>query len=632
MYCTGSLSPGSFAQEVPVLDGLTHDSSSLISAGLLPMAPLSHKTAITIRTISLYHSLFTCCPKVGIQPFAKALCDMKGVAFRPYLSTQLSIAFDLYVAILNGVHLEVRKCLGCNGDSWRMLNACPACQYRLEGEEKLDVRMLATFDGNNSLRRVERTDDLKHNVFTDEEAGPTVAPSRERSDHHVGGGDYFLASGDVDQWEEKKWDVVHELGVDITLSAAEQHLWEEGQCEERWHNTQDKKTAQSVGKFMECSWFVFLCRHMMMLKCCDMIRSGEQSKYPLAMLHHYMAGEAEERKATGEGRPEGKLAISYDVHCKLSKTVKRSPLRNLAEWCRYLPIIGTMHGYTHERKCQLLFLMLYIVGTGIEDGEACEHYFTVANALAGITRHQSIFRRRQAIAEFVYRQDNFKTYAKSSLFIYNNYKQALGILQGRGAVTKGMKEAGIVTSDTFYDWLTEEGEYLRSLQKVPARETLEMEYFQKLEGLYACVSCLKEVREAWWGYKATGACDQGPALERRCWNEIENERKLIADCQVLEWKLEVNERWVEGSEKWCATKKMVREATYCKALDKLEGLLVARMFEMTRLNMRKHIANALKLRSKTIQSVITAHNEAAIALSPPRRRVSWEDIIHLHAR
>ena len=43
--------------------------------------------------------------------------------------------------------------------------------------------------------------------------------------------------------------------------------------------------------------------------------------------------------------------------------------------------------------------------------------------------------------------------------------------------------------------------------------------------------------------------------------------------------------------------------------------------------MRKHIANALKLRSKSIHTAITAYNEAAAALSPPRRRVSWEDVV-----
>ncbi|KAE9387644.1 hypothetical protein BT96DRAFT_1004926 [Gymnopus androsaceus JB14] len=589
--------------------GLVHDSSSLVLAGLMPTAPLSHKTAITTRTVALYHSLFVRCPKLGIQPFIKALCDAEGSPFKPYLATQMSAAFDLYVAILNHVRLRVQKALQCDGPNWRMLNCCPACQYRLKNEEQLEVRMLASCDGNDSLRRVERVDKAKVDDHADADGAPGLAPSKERLDRRVGGGDYFLQPAQVDAWDEGNWEFINEMQANGDQLTPEQHLWAEGQCEERWHNAKDKNTARSVGKFMECGWFAFLCRHMMLLLACDMIRSGEQSKYPLSILNHYMSAEKEEREATKEGRPLGKFAIAYDVHCKLSKTVKRSPLKALAEWSNYLPVIGTMHGYAHERACQLLFLMLYIVGTGIEDGETCERYFNVTNALASITRHQSVFHRRQAIAEFIYYHDNFETYSKSSLFILNNYKQALGILK-------------------------EEGNYLRSLTKVPPVETLEMEYFMKLEGLDGCQARLREARETWRNYKFNQGRDQGPALKKRCWNEMENERKLIADCQVLKWKLEIKDRWVNGSDKWCSVKKMVKEATYRKALDKLEGLLVARMFEMTRLNvagtgykMRKHIATALKLRSKSIKTAITAYNEAAASMSPPRRRISWEEVV-----
>ncbi|KAE9385732.1 hypothetical protein BT96DRAFT_750845, partial [Gymnopus androsaceus JB14] len=104
--------------------------------------------------------------------------------------------------------------------------------------------------------------------------------------------------------------------------------------------------------------------------------------------------------------------------------------------------------------------------------------------------------------------------------------------------------------------------------------------------------------------------------------------------QVLEWRLEIKDQWIEGSEKWHAAKKTVKKVLYQKALDKLEGLLVARMFEMTRLNvagtgykMRKHIANALKLWSKSIQSAIVTYNEAAAKLSPPQQQVSWEEVL-----
>ncbi|KAJ3730288.1 hypothetical protein C8R42DRAFT_568741, partial [Lentinula raphanica] len=51
-------------------------------------------------------------------------------------------------------------------------------------------------------------------------------------------------------------------------------------------------------------------------------------------------------------------------------------------------LVGAMHGYAHEQACQLLFLMLYVVGVGLEDGEGCERYFNVSNALAPVTRYQ----------------------------------------------------------------------------------------------------------------------------------------------------------------------------------------------------------------------------------------------------
>ncbi|KAJ3752792.1 hypothetical protein EV360DRAFT_7246, partial [Lentinula raphanica] len=76
------------------------------------------------------------------------------------------------------------------------------------------------------------------------------------------------------------------------------------------------------------------------------------------------------------------------------------------------------------------------------------------------------------------------------------------------------------------------------------------------------------------------------------------------------------------------------EAEYRKALDRLEQLLVSRIFEMSRLNisgtgykMRKMIANSLKTRSKSIQAAIVAYNDAAAALRPPRRAISWDEVV-----
>lgn len=251
-------------------------SSSLIRSGVIPTAPLVHSRGITTRTLNLYHKLFVRCPKLGVQPFAKALCDIEGSAFRPYLSTELYAAFDVYVSLLNGVRARIKSLLGREGRSWRMLNSCPCCQYRLKEDDQLDVRMITQMDGNDSLRRVERKEDI---LQEKEEGGQDLPPaSKERIDRRVAGEDYFASRAETQFWDEENWEniavVVEGQDGELTSESLE-HLWEEGRCEDRWHNMQDKNTTRSAGKFFEHGWFVLLCRHMMFILACDMVKSGE---------------------------------------------------------------------------------------------------------------------------------------------------------------------------------------------------------------------------------------------------------------------------------------------------------------------------------------------------------------------
>lgn len=110
-----------------------------------------------------------------------------------------------------------------------------------------------------------------------------------------------------------------------------------------------------------------------------------------------------------------------------------------------------------------------------------------------------------------------------------------------------------------------------------------MEYYLKLEALQSCQSHLLKLCQAYIAY-VSGKRDSGNIYESKHRNEEGNERKLIADVHALEVCLNVEVRWVEGCEEWLKAKKTVKEAAYRKALDKLECLLVVRMFEMARLN------------------------------------------------
>jgi hypothetical protein len=71
-------------------------------------------------------------------------------------------------------------------------------------------------------------------------------------------------------------------------------------------------------------------------------------------------------------------------------------------------------------------------------------------------------------------------------FLYNNYKQALGILRdGQTTLPQLMRELGITDNNVFENWLAEERAYLMSLNQEPKHKTLQMEYWQKLVNMTA---------------------------------------------------------------------------------------------------------------------------------------------------
>lgn len=310
-----------------------------------------------------------------------------------------------------------------------------------------------------------------------------------------------------------------------------------------------------------------------------------RSKYPLAVLHRFMSADKKQRETNGEVEPpKGDLVVAYDIACSNSKTIRRSPLASLAKWERYTAALMMMHGWGHDRACQIAFLLLYVPGAGLEDAETCERYFSKSNALASVTRHASIFHRRQAIAQYAYHTDHFETYGNLSKFIYNNYKQALKTLDKQDALVGRMKQAGLTTPKVFEEWMKEEAEYLQSLSKEPPKETLTMEYYQKLVELEEVSAVVKDALDEWVGYVPNSREDKTLALERARRHSRESQRKLVQEVQALENKLQIRIRWVRGCSEWKAAEDLVASARYRRALDKLESLLVRRMFEMGRLN------------------------------------------------
>lgn len=121
------------------------------------------------------------------------------VAFRPYLSQQFSIAYDVYLAIRRQTDERVMNALG-RDSQWRLKHACPACMYKLEGEDQLIFDLLTTMDGNDSLKRVLR----RLRVQDEGDGDPTLGKSKERPDNRDAGDGYFLSRERVDTWAKTR--------------------------------------------------------------------------------------------------------------------------------------------------------------------------------------------------------------------------------------------------------------------------------------------------------------------------------------------------------------------------------------------------------------------------------------------
>ncbi|KAJ7846839.1 hypothetical protein B0H14DRAFT_3086242 [Mycena olivaceomarginata] len=542
----------------------------------MPCAPWKPSVVIATCVLELYRTTHIRCPQLAIQSFVKSLCDLHGVPYRPYLRQQFSTAYDIYLEIRRQTDCLVNSALGRNTPNWRLKHTCPACMYKLEGGDELIFSMLFNMDGNDSLKRV-----LKR-LKTD---------GWER----------------VDRWVRSRGDPSNP-------------------CSGRWKNMINDVTSKMWGIFDETGIFLALCRHGFALVVADMVRSGELSKYPLAVVEVLL-------DTFGL-----KLGGGYDIGCHFESTLKNSELGDKARTNRFKSLVGSFHGHAHNRLCQLSFLATYVEGLGLEDLEGCERYFSRSNALAKSVRYASKFHRRQEITTFMKQIDDLEVYANLSKFLCDNYRQALKILQTEPALKHWMQEEGVEDYDTFHVWLEEEKEYLLGLDAgLPKKRelTLEMEYLQKLVNLEGSQKRVTTIRAAERAAQADGA-DYSPApishVARR--HAIEQRNRDIELVEDLEQKLGVETQWTSDSPQWTATDAALKKHKYLDALDEIEQIILARLFEMTKVHqsgtgykMRSHIAKALQARSKAIRNAIECYNKVALSMEPPMPTLDWDQIL-----
>ncbi|KAF9471146.1 hypothetical protein BDN70DRAFT_763402, partial [Pholiota conissans] len=108
----------------------------------------------------------------------------------------------------------------------------------------------------------------------------------------------------------------------------------------------------------------------------------------------------------------------------------------------------------------------------------------------------------------------------------------------------------------------------------------------------------------------------------------------LSAIHVLEKRMDIRVQWEAGSREWKDTAKKVTMRRYQCSIDALEGLIVTRMFKLTKMNMsqtgysmQKHITNTLKARSQAIHTCLDKFNLATLALNPPRPTLDWDEVM-----
>ncbi|KAH7904872.1 hypothetical protein BJ138DRAFT_1018517, partial [Hygrophoropsis aurantiaca] len=278
---------------LPTLTSHVYANETLIHHGYLGSAPLFPTVAISIRTLAAYRQAHRTCPRFTIQAQCKALCHLHHVPYRPHLSAQLSAAYDIYLEIVYRVECQLKVALQRDTPNWRLLNSCPACFYKLKDEPHLDIAYLTTMDGNNSLKRW----------------ALWMYGTTPRTDSRAPRSDYWLSPAEVDKFKDEV------KGKPVgSADDAYQDDWQDidptdpFDCVKRWRNTGPEHRKRMFSAFNETGIFISACRHRCILLACNMIRSGELPKYPLAVVDRLLS-------VYGQGG-----GCAYDIGCAFSKT------------------------------------------------------------------------------------------------------------------------------------------------------------------------------------------------------------------------------------------------------------------------------------------------------------------------
>ncbi|KAJ7847108.1 hypothetical protein B0H14DRAFT_3867546 [Mycena olivaceomarginata] len=609
--------------------------AALLLHGYLGASPEQPVLAFPLHLFEVYRQEHRVCPRFSIDAIAKTLNHLHRIPRKEYLSEQITIAYDAYLAIMRGVDNRVAVVLG-RTDNWYLKNVCAPCFYTTIHKPPLKPKYLGAMDGNNSLKHVDaallsgkprtdhrtstsprwispkEVDELKDEVANAQAkrkkkkvpatAAPVPTPTDTPADPSA------AADSDSDGDDDVAWLNVNELEA-TEVAELEKCI---NACVERWRAAAPEARKKMFQLFAVAGIFL-----------------GELMKYPLAIV----------RRLLDEFGSD--IGLGYDIMCAFFKTLLRSSLGARVVALRLRGIVPAFHGHAHNRECQLGWHPLYTQGVGLEDFEECERTFARSNNLASVTRLASAFHRKQQIDENFDFHDQDK-HANSGKFIFANYRQALEKIDTNTQQLKELERRLGTTAADYEQFFRDERTYFESKKVEPPEVAQTVEYMDLLQKLEAAALESRRAQQEYqrMDYYIVNNSWQKPeitACTRRYRSSHSRHLGVEQEVSLFEEEHGIVDRWPPESKEYTDALLLISERKYRRCLDKLESLVVKRLFELTKLGMsglvieaykmREKISKALRTRAEAIRTALEKYNSAATQLNPPWNCLTWAAVI-----
>ncbi|KJA22422.1 hypothetical protein HYPSUDRAFT_124967, partial [Hypholoma sublateritium FD-334 SS-4] len=592
--------------EIPRREDSKSVAEALMMKGYIGNTPENPTLALSVKTLQLFRQIRLRKPSFSIEAFTRVLCDLYNAPYRRRYRSALSNAFDIYLTLIRRVDARVADALGRTGPNWRVLNACPACSYELCNEPPLIFKRMFAMDANFSLKRMTSGSKNEGDVRTFTES------------------DYYLTFEEVDKYadEVKSKEGADDMADDDLPTAAAN----KSGCAVRWKAAASDEKKKMWSIFMESGLFASACRHGMILWIADLIQSGELAKFPLATI-----GKALEVF-------DGEWIMGYDIGCAFTQTIRSSSLAQKFEAQKCRCCVNAFHGYSHTYDCQKQHHPNVIEGMGLEDLEILERIFSSSNQLGGLTRYMTRYRRRVFIDQFFRNWDNDK-YANLGTMLHNNYVQALRIIEEEVPALEHAKETLNISEGSLEQWHIEEVEYFRNLGKEPEHNIHQTAYVEALRDYREICAKYEMASDQFILTVPAEAASSTYSQELSQTRKAESSRRYLAEKRdqilleitSLELALNIEVRWTPAMTEYQEALEYTATRDYHKALDKLQKLVVQRLFELHKLNLNFTGAQsiyALQARCKAIRNAVNKYNAAAVKLNPPKPTLDWSRVSH----